>query len=250
MKRIITENISKDFRIGFKKRQTTLARVISLFSGKVPKKTLHALKNVSFFAESGEIVGIVGKNGSGKSTLLRILTGIYPIYKGSKTINGKIVPLIGLGVGLNTRLTMTENIFLVGSLFGLSQKDIKQRFNSMVEFSELGDFVNTKLYQFSIGMAQKLAFSIAIHCNPDILLLDEVFAVGDVSFRKKSAEKIKELVRDGATAIFVSHELWMVEKYCNRVIWMSKGEIVKQGETREVVGEYKNLSLRSRTLIR
>ncbi len=241
MKKIIARNISKDFKIGFKKRQGTLARILGFFSGKEPKKTLHALKNVSFSVETGEIVGIVGKNGSGKSTLLRILAGIYPIYKGLKITNGKIIPLIGLKTGVSMRLTMVENIFLVGSLFGLSQKTIKETLNSIVKFSELEDFVNTKLYQFSEGMAQKLVFSIAIHCNPDILLLDEVFAVGDVSFRKKSAEKIKELVRDGATAIFVSHELWIVEKYCNRVIWMGKGEIVKQGKTREIVEEYKKL---------
>ncbi|MDP3027430.1 MAG: ATP-binding cassette domain-containing protein, partial [Nanoarchaeota archaeon] len=176
---IIVEHISKTFQIGFKKHQSALERFISLFSGKEPKKIIQALKDVSFTAEKGEIVGIIGENGSGKSTLLRVIAGIYDKDEGKIITRGKIISVINLRVGLQDRLTMKDNIYLCCSLFGLSQKDIKKNFSLIVEFTELENFVNTKIYQFSEGMKQRLAFSIAIHCNPDILLLDEVFEVGD-----------------------------------------------------------------------
>jgi len=235
---IIADNLSKEFRIGFKKHQGALARILGLFSGKESKKKLVAIDNVSLKVKAGEIVGVIGSNGSGKSTLLRILADIYPVYSGEVKTRGKVVPIIGLGAGMHDRLTMKENIFLLGSLFGLGQSTIKRRFSSIVEFANLENFVNTKLYQFSTGMLERLAFSIAIHSDPDILLLDEVFEVGDEAFKKKSADKIKELVRNGASVLLVSHELWMVEKYCNRVIWLKKGKIVKQGDAKKIIKEY------------
>ena len=238
-KKIIVENLSKKFKIGFKKNRSTLARIAGFFSGKEPKRILKALNNVSFEVLEGEVVGIIGKNGSGKSTLLRILAEIYPVYSGKVRVNGKIIPLINLNAGLQLRLTMKENIFLLGSLFGLGQKTIKKRFSSIVEFAGLEEFVNTKIYQFSEGMKERLAFSIAIHCNLDVLLLDEIFAVGDEEFRIRSAEKIKELAKKGVSVVFVSHELWMIEKYCDRVIWMERGEIVKEGSARDIIKEYK-----------
>lgn len=238
MKRIIVDNLSKEFRIGFKKNQTTLARVLSFFSGKEPKKTLRVLKNVSFSVEAGEIIGIIGKNGSGKTTLLRILADIYPRYEGLKTVNGKIVPLIWLGAGLNPRLTMAESIFLIGSFFKLSQRAIKERFHSIVKFSGLQNFVDTKVYQFSTGMKERLAFSTATHCDPEILLLDEAFAVGDEDFRRKTAEKIKELVRNKVAVVLVSHELRMIEEYCDRVLWMDRGRIIKDGSAKDILKEY------------
>lgn len=236
--RIIVENLTKIFKIGFKKRQGILARFLGFFSGKEPKKKLIALDNVFLKLKKGEILGIIGRNGCGKSTLLRVLAGIYESYQGNFYVNGKIVPIIGLGAGMQPRLSMKENIFLVGSLFGLGKKTLKRNFNSIVEFAGLEKFINTKLYQFSSGMRQKLAFSIAIHCNSDILLLDEIFAVGDQDFRNKSAEKIKEIVKKGTSVILVSHELWMIEKYCDRVIWMDGGKIKKIGKANEIVKEY------------
>ena len=238
MKRIILDNVTKEFKIGFKKNQGMLARFASLFSGREPKKTLKAVQGVSLAVNSGEIVGLIGKNGSGKSTLLRIIAGIYPHY-GAKKVNGHIVSLINLGSALIDRLTMKDNIFLAGSLFGLSQREIRKRFHSIVEFAGLEEFVHTKLYQFSRGMLERLAFSIAIHANPEILLLDEVFAVGDEDFRAKSANKIKELAKNGAGIILVSHELWLIEKYCDKVVWLKKGKIVKEGNTKEIIKEYK-----------
>jgi ABC-type polysaccharide/polyol phosphate transport system ATPase subunit len=237
-KTIIVKKVSKKFKIGFKKKQSALERFISLFSGKEPKKIIHALKDVSFEAGKGEIVGVIGENGSGKSTLLRTIAGIYKQDEGEIITNGKIISLINLGAGLQLRLTMKDNIFLVGSFFGLNKKEIKQKFNSIVEFTELENFINTKIYQFSEGMKSRLSFSIAVHCTPDILLLDEVFEVGDEEFRKKSADKIKELVKKGATTLLVSHDLHMIEKYCNKVIWLEKGKVKKEGKTKEVVREY------------
>jgi len=238
MERIIVENVSKRFRIGFKRNQGFLARLIDFFSGKEPKKEIWALKNVSFNAKAGEVVGIIGENGSGKSTLLRAIAGIYD-YSGEIKTNGKIISLINLNAGLQSRLTMKDNIFLCCSLFGISQKGIKQKFNSIVEFSELGNFVDTKLYQFSNGMLQRLAFSIAAHCNPEILLLDEVFEVGDESFRIKSANKIKEITKKNGTGILVSHDLEMIEKHCDKVVLIDKGEIIKEGKAKEIVKRYK-----------
>jgi len=237
-KRIVAENISKIFKIGFKKNQSALARLIGLFSGKEPKKTIRALSNISFTAEKGEILGIIGENGSGKSTLLRTIAGIYRQNEGKIITNGKIISIINLNIGFHNRLIMKDNILLVSSFFGLSQKQIEQKFNSIVKFAELEPFINTKIYQFSEGMKARLAFSIAVHCGPKILLLDEVFEVGDEEFRKKSAEKIKELVKEGVTVILVSHNLNMIEKYCDRVIWLEQGKIKREGKAKEIIQEY------------
>jgi ABC-type polysaccharide/polyol phosphate transport system ATPase subunit len=238
MQRIIVDKLSKEFKIGFKRNQTALSRIISLFSARTPTRKLKALQNISFAANEGEIVGIIGKNGSGKSTLLRIIAGIYSKDKGIIKTNGKIISLIQLAIGLEQRLTVKENIYLCCSLFGLGQKDIRNRFDSIIKFAELDDFTDTKVYQFSQGMLQRLAFSIAIYCRPEILLLDEVFEVGDQPFREKSSNKIKELVKNGTSVILVSHRLEMIQKHCNRTIWLDKGIIVKDGRTDEVVKDY------------
>lgn len=237
-KRIVANSISKKFKIGYRKNQSALGRFSSLFSGREPQKTIEALKNVSFEVSSGEILGIVGDNGSGKSTLLRIIAGIYKTGKGEIITRGKIISFINLAAGLKERLTMKENIFLGGSLFGVGQKELKEKFDSIVEFSGLREFVNTKIYQFSGGMRQRLAFSIVIRCSPEVLLLDEVFEIGDEDFRKKSADKIKELVKGGASVVLVSHDLDMIRKYCNRVIWLDGGKIIQQGSPEEIINKY------------
>jgi ABC-2 type transport system ATP-binding protein len=242
--RIIVEGVCKEFRVGFRKNQAALARFISLLSAREPKRTLRALDEVSFEVQAGRILGAIGENGSGKSTLLRIIAGIYSKDKGRIAVNGNVISLINLYIGLKERLAMEDNIYLVGAFFGMSRKALKERFDSIVEFSELKDFINTKIYQFSNGMRQRLVFSIAVHCNADILLLDEVFEVGDEHFRLKSANKLKELTKNGTSAILVSNEMLMVEKYCDRVIWLDKGRVVKEGKTEDVIREYKMASLK------
>ena len=236
--RIIVEALGKKFKIGFKKRQSVLARFVSVFSGREARKTIWALQNISFSAKQGEIIGIIGKNGSGKSTLLRCISKIYKQDTGIIKTNGKIVPIISLNVGMQPRLTMRDNINLCCSLFGLSKEEIKKRFQDIVKFSELQDFIDTKIYQFSEGMKQRSAFSIAISCNPEILLLDEVFEVGDERFKIKSAEKIKEFVKKRVSVLLVSHDLKMIEKYCNRVLWLDEGKTKQEGKTKEVISKY------------
>lgn len=238
MNRITAKNISKKFRIGFKKRQSILARFVSLFSGKEPKKDIWALRKVSFEVKAGEILGIIGKNGSGKSTLLRVISGIYRSEQGESIINGKIISLINLGAGMQERLSMKDNIYLCCSLFGLGRRDIKNKLKAITEFAKLEEYMETKIYQFSEGMKQRLVFSIAMHCNPEILLLDEVFEIGDESFKEKSVKKIKEIVDNGASVLLVTHDLPAVERYCNKVIWIDKGEIIKQGGPREIIESY------------
>jgi len=238
MERIILDNVSKKFWIGVKKNQNSLQQIISLISGREPKKNFFALKEVSFSVHEKEIVGIIGKNGSGKSTLMRIISKIYKKDSGKIFSQGKILPMIGLYLALNPRLTMKDNIFLTGLLVGMSQNEIKMKYKSIVEYAGLGNFENTKIYQFSEGMKQRLAFSIAIHTDSDIYLLDEVFEVGDEDFKKKSAETLRRKAEKGASIIFVTHDLEMIKKYCNKIIWLEKGKIKKIGG-KEVVEEYK-----------
>jgi ABC-type polysaccharide/polyol phosphate transport system ATPase subunit len=240
MKRVIVKGVSKKFRKTFA-GGSSLSGFIALFSKQNNKKPVDALKKVSFSANSGEIIGIIGKNRSGKSTLLRTISGIYEPDSGKIETNGKIISLINLNIGMHDRLTLKDNVYLCSSLFGMSRKDTKSNFNSIIEFAELKDFVDEQIYKFSEGMKQRLAFSIAIHCNPDILLLDEVFEVGDESFKKKSADKIKELIQKGASVLLVSHDLEMIEKHLPKLIWMDKGTIKKQGATKEVLEAYSNI---------
>ena len=227
---IIVKNLSKKFRIGFIKKQSALGRFCSFFSGREPKKIIWAVKDVSFTAYPGEMLGIIGDNGSGKSTLLRIIAGIYAPNAGEIKTKGKVVSLINLQSGLKDRLTMEENIYLLGSLFGMGQKEIRKKFNQIVEFSELKEFLKTKIYQFSQGMRHRLFFSIAVYCNPDILLLDEILEVGDHHFKEKCGKKIKELSRSGTCVILVSHDMDVIGKYCTRVIKMQSGTILEKEE--------------------
>jgi len=239
MKRIVARNIIKKFRIGIKNRQTFFSRFLSLFSGREQTKLIYPLNGISFDADAGEIVGIIGKNGSGKSTLLRIISGIYSADAGEIRTSGKIISLINLNMGIKDRLAMKDNVFLLGALFNTGREHIKREMNSIADFSELGKFMGTKIYQFSEGMKQRFIFSIAVHCNPDILLLDEVFEVGDEEFRKKSSEKIVELAKKGATIVLVSHQLELIRKYCDRAVWIENGKVVRQGDAEKIVKEYK-----------
>ncbi len=242
MERIIVDKLWKEFCIGTN-HQTSLNKFKSVLSGKESRKKFWVLKDISFTANAGEIIGIIGKNGSGKSTLLRTIAGIYNKNRGDIITHGKLVSLIGMDKGLDLRLSAKDNIYRCCSILGLNNKEIKKRFNEIIAFAELKNFVYTKLYQFSSGMISRLAFSIAIHSikkeNIDILLLDEVFSVGDEEFRTKCSKKINELVKSGATVLIVSHELEMLKKICNRIIWMDGGAIKRDGGW-EVIVEYKN----------
>jgi ABC-type polysaccharide/polyol phosphate transport system ATPase subunit len=243
MKRIEVKNVSKTYRVDFRKDESALARLISFFSGKQERKEIDVLKNISFEVMAGQILGIIGKNGTGKSTLLRLIAGVYLPNSGEIKTHGKVVYLTGLSQGSSPKLTMTENIYLMGSVMGLSRADIKKKFAEIVEFSGLQDFVDMKIYQFSTGMLSRLNFSIIMHCvkhqSPDILLLDEVLSAGgDIDFQEKATQKMEELIKGGATVVLVSHDLGTIKKYCDSVIHLEKGEIKAFGLPEETIRIY------------
>lgn len=236
--RISIKDVSKTFSIGVRKKQSILARALSTISGREPKRTIKVLDGINLKAKPGESLGIIGDNGSGKSTLLRIIAGIYEKDSGTVETRGKVIPLINLNAGLKERLTMEDNIMLYSAFFGVAPNVQKRRFDAIVTFSELDDFTETKVYQFSEGMKQRLAFSIAVHCDPEILLLDEIFEIGDEGFRKKSAGKIREMLEKGATVLLVSHDMELVEKECDRVVWIDRGLVVMNETAKDVICEY------------
>jgi len=233
---ITVGNVSKIFTL--RGEETALTRLIKWREHlKLPRK-FTALKNISFKVRDGEVFGIVGRNGSGKSTLLRILAGIYPQTSGNVKIRGRVVPLINLQVGMQPKLTMKDNIYLVSSLFGISRKKTISNFGSIVDFAELEDFVNVQVYQFSSGMLSRLAFSIAIHLEPEVMLLDEVFYAGDAGFREKSKKKMSELVKGDCTVVMVSHQDDMLKRLCNRIMWLDEGQVRSIGDTPQILKEY------------
>ncbi len=243
MIRIELNNISKKFNLGFKNNKSALEKALSLITKKENKGEFWALKNISFKVEGGSNIGLIGRNASGKSTLLRIIAGIYLPDKGILKTNGEISYITGFNQGLKQKLTMKDNIYLVGSIMGLSQKNIRKRFDEIVEFSGLKDYVDINLYKFSSGMLSRLASSIGIYClhqkNPDILLLDEVLGAGaDIDYQDKALKKMEKLIKGGATVILASHNLDGIKRYCDRVFWLEKGEIKKIGKADEIIENY------------
>lgn len=204
-------------------------------------KIVHALKGISFKIEKGKTIGIVGANGAGKSTLLRVIGGIYKPDCGIIKVNTNSVSLLSLGAGFQNDLTGLENIYINGLLLGLDKNKIDDKLNKIIEFSELGDFINAPLRTYSSGMRSKLAFSIASHIEPELLLIDEVFSVGDEKFKRKSLNKIKQLISEERTVVIVSHSLGFIKQMCDEVIWLDNGQIKKIGATEEILSEYKAL---------
>ncbi|MDD5979790.1 MAG: ABC transporter ATP-binding protein [bacterium] len=204
------------------------------------KTTLYtAIRGVSFDIKKGEIVGICGKNGSGKSTLLRAIAGIFSADKGTINLNNNSVSLLSIGVGFQKKLTGYDNIFLSGMLLGFSKEQIDAKLNDIIEFSELGDFIYKPVSSYSSGMYSKLAFSITAILETDIMLIDEVLSVGDVAFKEKSYNKMKELISDeNRTVVIVSHSSKTLEELCDRVIWLHEGKILEDGKPEEVVSHY------------
>jgi len=253
IKRINIDNVSKSFKIGCKNADGFLANLLNIISGKEPQRTLQVIDGVSLEAFSGENIGIIGRNGSGKSSLLRLIAKIYNCDSGQIMTQGNLAYIDGYGLGLKQKLTMRDNIYLVGLLMGLDKNEINKRFDEIVSFSELDNFIDTKIYQFSSGMVNRLSFSITIHClehnKPEILLLDEVFgASGDLSFQDKATAKIEEFLNSGATVILVSHNLNIIKKYCKRVILLDKGKTICDGDSEDVINTYFELIKKSKTI--
>jgi ABC-type polysaccharide/polyol phosphate transport system ATPase subunit len=200
----------------------------------------YALNGVSFSVKRGESIALVGLNGAGKSTLLKVIAGVLKPTKGDVLINGSIAPLIELGAGFDMDLSARENIFLNGTILGHKTADIQKKFDSIVEFSELENFIDVPIKNFSSGMTARLGFSIATAFNPDILIVDEALSVGDYKFQEKCQKRIKEIIEQGSTLLLVSHSETVVRKMCNRTLWLKKGEIVMDGDTDSILKEYYN----------
>ena len=238
---IKVENVTMKFNLGIE-ASSFKETFISFFDRKrrIPKvkNELIALKNVSFDVKKGEVIGIIGSNGAGKSTLLKVISGVMKPTKGKAIINGVISPMIELGAGFDNELTARENIYLNGAILGYSKKFLDEKFDDIVEFSELRDFLDVPVKNFSSGMTAKLAFSIATIVNPEILIVDEILSVGDIRFQEKSKGKMMEMIKGGTTVLYVSHSIQSIIDLCDRVIWLEHGEIQKIGTAKKICKEY------------
>ena len=234
-------DVKKTFRIPLEASTGIKQKMINHIKGRKGYRDFSPLNGISFQIEEGDFFGIVGRNGSGKSTLLKTIAGIYSQTEGSVEVKGALVPFIELGVGFNPDLTGRENVFLNGALLGFSRKEMEAMYDEIVNFAELHNFMEERLKNYSSGMQVRLAFSIAIQAKGDILLLDEVLAVGDAVFQKKCYDYFKKLKKDKKTVILVSHDASALEEYCNKGVLIEDGSIIKAGSINEVITGYRNI---------
>lgn len=235
-------NVSMRFNLGIEKNFSLKLFFINMFKWKKEKKEkkeFWALKDVNLEVKKGEVVGFIGSNGAGKSTLLKVVAGVMKPTKGSVEKYGNICPMIELGAGFDMDLTARENIYLNGAILGYSREFIDQKFEEIVEFSELRDFLDVPVRNFSSGMVARLAFSVATIVDPEILIVDEILSVGDIAFQQKSENKMRSMIEGGTTVLFVSHSLVQIEKLCDRVVWLENGTVKKIGEPKQICEEYK-----------
>lgn len=237
---ITVKNVSMKFDLGIEKGVSFKEKFISLFdkTRRKKKEFFWALEDVNFHIEKGEVVGIVGSNGAGKSTLLKVVSGVMKPTKGRVSTNGSIAPMIELGAGFDAELTARENIYLNGAVLGYSEEFLNEKFNEIVEFSELKDFLDVPVKNFSSGMIAKLAFSISTIVDPEILIVDEILSVGDLRFQEKSKNKMMEMIKGGTTVLYVSHSIESIKDLCTKVIWLDHGKIVEIGEPLKVCNDY------------
>ena len=232
------DHVSKFFRLPTEATQSLRTSLVNRFKGIKGYKEQHVLKDISFEVEKGDFYGIVGRNGSGKSTLLKIISEIYIPEKGKVTIDGKLVSFIELGVGFNPELTGRENVYMNGAMLGFSTEEVDAMYDDIVEFAELGEFMNQKLKNYSSGMQVRLAFSVAIKAQGDILILDEVLAVGDEAFQRKCNDYFMERKHSGKTTILVTHDMNAVKKYCNKAVLIENGLVKVVGNPDDVANQY------------
>lgn len=234
------KNVSMKFNMDIEKDFSMKQAFINFFTKKKKKKTEYfwALKNVTFSVNKGDVVGLIGSNGAGKSTLLKVVSGVMKPTSGKVEVDGIISPMIELGAGFDQNLTARENIYLNGAILGYSKKFLDSKFDEIVEFSELKDFLDVPVKNFSSGMTAKLAFSIATIVDPEILIVDEILSVGDLRFQEKSKNKMMEMIKGGTTVLYVSHSLESIKDLCNKVVWLDHGQVVKMGDTKEICDEY------------
>ena len=237
---IILKNVSTKFNLGVEKDNSLKMIFINLFTPKKKKKKEYfwALKDIDFRINKGDVVGIIGANGAGKSTLLKVVSGVYKPTTGTVEVNGKISPMIELGAGFDQELTARENIYLNGAILGYSKEFLEEKFDDIVEFSELKDFLDVPIKNFSSGMVAKLAFSISTIVDPEVLIVDEILSVGDIKFQEKSKNKMMSMIEGGTTVLYVSHSIDSIKELCSKVIWLDHGKIVKMGNAKEICDEY------------
>lgn len=233
------KNIGINFKITNDKIDNLKEYVIrTLKRNKGDVQVFHALKDISMKVHKGEKIGLIGYNGAGKSTLLKIISGVYDADEGTMKINGNIAPLLSLGAGFDKNYSGRENIFLNGAILGYNEKFLKEKYDEILEFSGLEDFINLPVKNYSAGMKAKLGFSVATLVDPDILIIDEVLGVGDITFKKKSREKLEELMDSGTTVILVSHSIEEIRKICDTAIWIDQGQVRDYGEVNEICDKY------------
>jgi len=254
MNAIEFNNVSKKYTKGekFNSLRDSIPNLFRNVIGKGSRKEdlknreFWAVNNVDFHIKKGEVVGIIGPNGAGKSTILKLLSGIIVPNKGSLVVNGRLSALIEVTAGFHPELTGRENVYLNGTILGMKKQEIDEKFEEIVNFSGIREFIDTPVKRYSSGMFSRLGFSVAAHVNPDILLVDEVLSVGDIAFQAKCAEKMRELMNSGVTIILVSHNIALIENLCGRVILLNKGGIQKEGPVDEVIPYYENIVFKQR----
>ncbi len=235
---VSVKNVSMRFNLSTEKVDSVKEYFIRLTKGTLKFEEFWALNNVSLEIKRGDFYGLVGLNGSGKSTLLKTIAGVLKPTKGSVTVNGTLAPLIELGAGFDLDLTARENIYLNGAVLGFSKKFMDEHFQDIVDFSELQNFLDVPLKNYSSGMVARIAFAIATVTDPDILIADEILSVGDYTFQQKCEKRMKELMEKGTTIILVSHSIEQVRQLCNKVTWLEKGNVVMTGDAQEVCDAY------------
>ena len=239
MSMIEVNNVSMRFNMAKEKHESLKEYFLAAVQGKLQFEEFYALRDVSLTVERGDFYGLVGLNGSGKSTLLKVISGVFKPSAGSVTVRGTIAPLIELGAGFDFDLTARENIFLNGTVLGMTPKYIREKFDEIVEFSELRDFLDIPLKNYSSGMVSRLAFAVATTTKPDVLIADEILAVGDFLFQQKCEKRMQELMAGGTTVILVSHSIEQIERMCTKVAWLSHGHLKMNGDTATVCAAYK-----------
>lgn len=235
---IVVENVSMKFNLSKEKVDSLKEYIIKMVKREIHYNEFWALKNISFSIEKGDRVGILGLNGAGKSTLLKVIAGVFKPTEGTVTKYGKVAPLLELGAGFDPQYTGRENIYLYGAVLGYTKEFIDEKYEEIVEFSELGDFIDVPIKNYSSGMKSRLGFSIATVVAPKILILDEVLSVGDAKFKKKSEKKIMSMFDSGVTVLFVSHSLAQVQRLCNKAMILDKGKLIAYGDIDEISEQY------------
>lgn len=235
---IEVENVTMRFRMNAEKIMSVKEYVTKALRGKIKYNEFTALDNISFTVEKGETLGVIGHNGAGKSTTLKIISGIFKPTEGTVKVYGNVVPMLELGSGFDMELTGRENIFLNGAILGYDEDFLNEKLEEIIEFSELGSFIEMPLRTYSSGMLARLAFSVASVVEPEILIVDEILSVGDASFQQKSHKRMMDMMGGGTTVIFVSHSIDRVRELCGRVLWIEHGKQVMLGEVNEVCDAY------------